>query len=56
MKAVAYSGTVMLPPPPRSFSRDDAAIERRSRFTPGIQVKILLETGDEEGVLLRWAE
>ena len=56
MKAVAHSGTALLPAPPRSFSRLWPAMERQTRFTPGIQVKILLETGGEEGVLLRWSE
>ena len=54
MKAVAYSDARTLPAPLREREDDGVAIEHDGRFTPGLRVKILLETGDERGVLLRW--
>jgi hypothetical protein len=56
MKAVACSEASMLPVPVRSFRDPGKAIEQTIRFTPGILVKVLLESGDEEGALLRWSE
>lgn len=55
MKAVAYSGAEMLPAPMRRFPPQGRAIEHKSCFTPGLQIKVLLETGGEEGALLRWS-
>lgn len=56
MKALAYSGTALVPAPMRAVSRHRGAIEHKSRFTPGLQVKVLLESGGEQGALLRWSE
>ena len=56
MKAVAFSGVALLPAPLRPLPRHGAEIEHTRRFTPGLLVKVLLESGGEEGALLRWAE
>ena len=56
MNLVACSEVAPLPVPMRSFSPSSAQIEQKSRFTPGIPVKVLLESGGEHEALLRWSE
>jgi hypothetical protein len=55
MKALAYSGTALIPALMHAVSRHRGTIEHKSRFTPGLHVKVLLESGVEEGALLRWS-
>ena len=56
MKVVAYNEARTVPATMRERSHDDMAIEHDGRFTPGIRVKVLLDSGAERGALLRWPQ